>query len=112
MSNFVSGRHFLQTPGPTNLPERVLQRDGPQRPSTIAARSSARWGAQVVAEAAAGLPAPTKTTVGIFPASGTGAWEAALVNTLVPWRPHPDQPHRTILPPLGADGPATSASMW
>jgi alanine-glyoxylate transaminase / serine-glyoxylate transaminase / serine-pyruvate transaminase len=50
------GRHFLQIPGPTNVPDRVLR----------------------------AIAAPTAGPVVVYPASGTGAWEAALVNTLSP----------------------------
>jgi alanine-glyoxylate transaminase/serine-glyoxylate transaminase/serine-pyruvate transaminase len=76
-----SGRHFLQIPGPTNVPERVLR--AIDRP-TIDHRGP-EFGAlgQRVLE---GLRAifKTRNPVVIFPASGTGAWEAALVNTLSP----------------------------
>ncbi len=78
---FRSGRHFLQIPGPTNVPDRVLR--AIDRP-TIDHRSQAfgELGRRVLA----GLKHVFKTQhpVVIFPASGTGAWEAALVNTLSP----------------------------
>lgn len=78
----TSGRHFLQIPGPTNVPERVLRamdrpvpdHRGPEMPS-------------LVAEIRAGLLTVFKSEHGepvIFPGSGTGAWEASLVNTLSP----------------------------
>jgi len=78
----TSGRHFLQIPGPTNVPERVLRamdrpvpdHRGPEMPS-------------LVAEIRAGLRRVFKSEQGepvIFPGSGTGAWEASLVNTLSP----------------------------
>jgi len=77
--SYPSGRHFLQIPGPTNVPERVLRAIG--RP-TIDHRGPefAELGKAVLA----GLKPIFKTqhSVMIFPASGTGAWEAALVNTL------------------------------
>ncbi|MFI5021117.1 MAG: pyridoxal-phosphate-dependent aminotransferase family protein [Alphaproteobacteria bacterium] len=78
---YQSGRHFLQIPGPTNVPDRVLRAiDQP----TIDHRGPAfqRLGKELLE----GLKAIFKTTgpVVIFPASGTGAWEAALVNTLSP----------------------------
>jgi alanine-glyoxylate transaminase/serine-glyoxylate transaminase/serine-pyruvate transaminase len=78
---YTAGRHFLQIPGPTNVPERVLRAiDSP----TIDHRGPEfqRLGQEVLA----GLKHvfKTKGTVIIFPASGTGAWEAALVNTLSP----------------------------
>jgi len=78
---YQSGRHFLQIPGPTNVPDRVLRAiDQP----TIDHRGPAfqRLGKELLE----GLKAifKTKGPVVIFPASGTGAWEAALVNTLSP----------------------------
>ncbi|HUH39797.1 MAG TPA: aminotransferase class V-fold PLP-dependent enzyme, partial [Castellaniella sp.] len=74
-----SGRHFLQIPGPTNVPDRVLRAmDYP----TIDHRGPefGELGAAVLA----GMKKIFKTDshVVIYPASGTGAWEAALVNTL------------------------------
>ncbi len=82
LSNAASGRHFLQIPGPTNVPERVLRAiDNP----TIDHRGP-EFGA-IGRKALAGMKTIFKTTEGhaiIFPASGTGAWEAALVNTLSP----------------------------
>ncbi|HLI13956.1 MAG TPA: aminotransferase class V-fold PLP-dependent enzyme [Alphaproteobacteria bacterium] len=76
-----SGRHFLQIPGPTNVPDRILR--AIDRP-TIDHRGPAfqRLGEEVLS----GLKSifKTKAPVVIFPASGTGAWEAALVNTLSP----------------------------
>jgi alanine-glyoxylate transaminase/serine-glyoxylate transaminase/serine-pyruvate transaminase len=76
-----TGRHFLQIPGPTNVPDRVLQamafptidHRGPEF-STL--------GKEVVA----GMKRVFQTagTVVLYPSSGTGAWEAALVNTLSP----------------------------
>jgi alanine-glyoxylate transaminase / serine-glyoxylate transaminase / serine-pyruvate transaminase len=75
-----AGRHFLQIPGPTNVPERVLRAiDMP----TIDHRGPefAALGKAVLA----GMKRIFKTEAGevvIYPASGTGAWEAALVNTL------------------------------
>lgn len=76
-----SGRHFLQIPGPTNVPDRVLRAIDR---ATIDHRGPAfqRLGREVLA----GLKHifKTRSPVVIFPASGTGAWEAALVNTLSP----------------------------
>ena len=76
-----SGRHFLQIPGPTNVPDRVLR--AIDRP-TIDHRGPefAQLGKQVLS----GLKKVFRTSqpIVIFPASGTGAWEAALVNTLSP----------------------------
>src|SRR5436190_3410190 len=77
-----AGRHFLQIPGPTNVPDRVLRAiDFP----TIDHRGAdfAQLGKTVLS----GMKRVFKTTQGevvIYPASGTGAWEAALVNTLSP----------------------------
>jgi alanine-glyoxylate transaminase/serine-glyoxylate transaminase/serine-pyruvate transaminase len=78
---YRAGRHFLQIPGPTNVPDRVLRAiDAP----TIDHRGPgfAELGLEVIA----GLQEVFKTSgpVVIYPASGTGAWEAALVNTLSP----------------------------
>ncbi len=79
--SFRSGRHFLQIPGPTNVPDRVLR--ATDRP-TIDHRGPefGELGRRVLE----GLKQIFKTRhpVVIFPASGTGAWEAALVNTLSP----------------------------
>lgn len=78
---YASGRHFLQIPGPTNVPDRVLR--AMSRP-TIDHRGPefGILGREVLSE----LKPIFKTTapVIIYPASGTGAWEAALVNTLSP----------------------------
>ncbi len=76
-----AGRHFLQIPGPSNVPDRVLRAmDNP----TIDHRGPefGRLGREVLA----GLKHvfQTKGPVVIYPGSGTGAWEAALVNTLSP----------------------------
>jgi len=78
---YRSGRHFLQIPGPTNVPDRILRAmDLP----TMDHRGPAfaELGKQVLS----GLKGifQTKQPVIIYPASGTGAWEAALVNTLSP----------------------------
>lgn len=78
---FRSGRHFLQIPGPTNVPDRVLRAiDLP----TMDHRGP-EFG-EMGREVLAGLRHVFKTSqpVVIYPASGTGAWEAALVNTLSP----------------------------
>jgi len=76
-----TGRHFLQIPGPTNVPDRVLRAmDKP----TIDHRSADF--AELAKSCLEGMKAifQTQNSVIIFPASGTGAWEAALVNTLSP----------------------------
>jgi len=77
----TAGRHFLQIPGPTNVPERVLRAiDFP----TIDHRGPefAALGKEVLE----GMKRVFGTAghVVIYPASGTGAWEAALVNALSP----------------------------
>jgi alanine-glyoxylate transaminase/serine-glyoxylate transaminase/serine-pyruvate transaminase len=76
-----TGRHFLQIPGPTNIPDRVLRAmDMP----TMDHRSAefAELGFKVLA--ASQRVFRTKQPVIIYPSSGTGAWEAAIVNTLSP----------------------------
>ena len=76
-----SGRHFLQIPGPTNVPDRVLRA---LAQPTIDHRGPefAALGRDVID----GLKRvfQTRGAVVIYPSSGTGAWEAALVNTLSP----------------------------
>jgi alanine-glyoxylate transaminase/serine-glyoxylate transaminase/serine-pyruvate transaminase len=76
-----SGRHFLQIPGPTNVPDRVLSAIA--RP-TIDHRGPefAELGLDVLQRIKPVFG--TSGPVVIYPASGTGAWEAALVNTLSP----------------------------
>jgi alanine-glyoxylate transaminase/serine-glyoxylate transaminase/serine-pyruvate transaminase len=74
-----SGRHFLQIPGPTNVPDRILRaidrptidHRGPEfGRMTLQILDGLKWLFQ------------TEGPVVVFPSSGTGAWEAALVNTL------------------------------
>lgn len=81
LSNHPSGRHFLQIPGPTNVPERVLRAIDHV---TIDHRGPefGELGKAVLS----GMKKIFKTDghVVIYPASGTGAWEAALVNSLSP----------------------------
>ncbi len=75
------GRHFLQIPGPTNVPDRVLRAmDNP----TMDHRGPdfGRLGAQILGKL--GQVFGTEGHVIIYPASGTGAWEAALANTHSP----------------------------
>ena len=76
-----AGRHFLQIPGPTNVPDRVLR--AIDRP-TIDHRGPefAHLGRDVLDRIR--LVFQTRSPVVIYSASGTGAWEAALVNTLSP----------------------------
>ncbi len=77
----AAGRHFLQIPGPTNVPDRVLRAmDNP----TMDHRGPefGKLGAQVLGRLKQVFQ--TEGHVVIYPASGTGAWEAALANTLSP----------------------------
>ncbi|MGH3311758.1 MAG: pyridoxal-phosphate-dependent aminotransferase family protein [Streptomyces sp.] len=76
-----TGRHFLQIPGPTNVPDQVLR--------AMAAPTIDHRGPEFSALTLRLLDAikpvfGTDGPVVIYPASGTGAWEAALVNTLSP----------------------------
>jgi alanine-glyoxylate transaminase/serine-glyoxylate transaminase/serine-pyruvate transaminase len=76
-----TGRHFLQIPGPTNVPDRVLR--AMDRP--VIDHRGPEF-AQLGHEVLEGLKPVFQTNgpVVIFPASGSGAWEAAIVNTLSP----------------------------
>jgi alanine-glyoxylate transaminase / serine-glyoxylate transaminase / serine-pyruvate transaminase len=76
-----AGRHFLQIPGPTNVPDRILR--AIDRP-TIDHRGP-EFG-ELGREVLEGMKSVFRCSgpVVIYPASGTGAWEAALVNTLSP----------------------------
>jgi alanine-glyoxylate transaminase/serine-glyoxylate transaminase/serine-pyruvate transaminase len=80
MSNFVSGRHFLQTPGPTNLPDRVL-RAMDRNAINHRGPEFGALGREIIAKLRTVFQTAS-STIGIFPASGTGAWESALANTL------------------------------
>jgi alanine-glyoxylate transaminase/serine-glyoxylate transaminase/serine-pyruvate transaminase len=76
-----SGRHFLQIPGPTNVPDRILR--------VISQPTIDHRGpdfARIGRQALDGLKRVFQTTgsVVIYPSSGTGGWEASLVNTLSP----------------------------
>jgi alanine-glyoxylate transaminase / serine-glyoxylate transaminase / serine-pyruvate transaminase len=78
---YQSGRHFLQIPGPTNVPDRVLR--------AMAAPTIDHRGPEFAALArhvlaGLGLVCGSARPVALYPSSGTGAWEAALVNTLSP----------------------------
>ncbi|MBI3998404.1 MAG: aminotransferase class V-fold PLP-dependent enzyme [Armatimonadetes bacterium] len=78
----TSGRHFLQIPGPTNIPDRVLRamdrpipdHRGPELPALVHAVVD---GLRQVFQTRSG-------EIVIYPGSGTGAWEASIVNTLNP----------------------------
>lgn len=79
--NTMPGRHFLQIPGPTNVPDRVLRAmDMPtmdhRGPDFQALGKRVLSGIRSIFQ--------TENPVIIYPASGTGAWEAALTNTLSP----------------------------
>jgi alanine-glyoxylate transaminase / serine-glyoxylate transaminase / serine-pyruvate transaminase len=79
--SYQSGRHFLQIPGPTNVPDRVLR--------ALSAPTIDHRGpefSELAIEVLGGIKLVFQTAgpVLIFPSSGTGAWEAALVNTLSP----------------------------
>jgi alanine-glyoxylate transaminase/serine-glyoxylate transaminase/serine-pyruvate transaminase len=76
-----SGRHFLQIPGPSNVPDRILRAiDNPtmdhRGPDFAELGHACLDGIKRVFK--------TQQPVIIYPASGTGAWEAALVNSLSP----------------------------
>ena len=78
-NSFKAGRHFLQIPGPTNIPDRVLRamdraiidHRGPE---------FGELGKRVLDKIK--LVFKTSQPVVMYPGSGTGAWEAAIVNTL------------------------------
>ena len=81
LNSHPSGRHFLQIPGPTNVPDRILRAmDNPtidhRGPEFNALAKKVLRSVRQVFQ--------TKQPVIVYPASGTGAWEAALVNTLSP----------------------------
>jgi alanine-glyoxylate transaminase/serine-glyoxylate transaminase/serine-pyruvate transaminase len=77
----TAGRHFLQIPGPTNVPDRVLRAIDR---ATIDHRGPAfgQLGRELLERLR--VIFGTSGPVVIYPGSGTGAWEAALVNTLSP----------------------------
>ena len=76
---FMPGKHFLQLPGPSNVPDRILRAmDYPtidhRGPEFSDLANDCLEGIKTIFK--------TKSNVIIYPASGTGAWEAALVNTI------------------------------
>ena len=81
LNQHPSGRHFLQIPGPSPVPDRILRA---MSLPTIDHRGPefGVLGLKVLAGMAQVFQ--TQHPVAIYPASGTGAWEAALVNTLSP----------------------------
>ena len=82
---YRSGRHFLQIPGPTNVPDRVLRA---MDRATIDHRGPDFT--RLTAEVLKGLQAVFQTTepVVVFPSSGTGAWEAALATPYLQVTPY------------------------
>ena len=77
--NYMPGKHFLQLPGPSNVPDRILRAmDYPtidhRGPEFSNLANDCLEGIKTIFK--------TKSSVIIYPASGTGAWEAALVNTV------------------------------
>ena len=76
---YMPGKHFLQLPGPSNVPDRILRAmDYPtidhRGPKFSDLANDCLEGIKTIFK--------TKSNVIIYPASGTGAWEAALVNTI------------------------------
>ena len=76
---YMPGKHFLQLPGPSNVPDRILRAmDYPtidhRGPEFSELANDCLEGIKTIFK--------TKSNVIIYPASGTGAWEAALVNTI------------------------------
>ena len=81
LNHHARGRHFLQIPGPSPVPDRILRAISlptidHRGPEFAALGLKVIDGLQRVFQ--------TRHTVAVYPASGTGAWEAALVNTLSP----------------------------
>lgn len=81
LNSHTSGRHFLQIPGPTNVPDRILRAI-----DNVTIDHRGPEFAVIGKAVLSGMKKVFKTEadVVIYPASGTGAWEAALVNTLSP----------------------------
>src|SRR3978361_691670 len=79
MSDYVAGRHFLQTPGPTNLPDRVL-RAMDNNAINHRGPEFGRLGLTVIGKLRQVFA--TRGIVELLPAAGPGAWEAAMVHTL------------------------------
>jgi alanine-glyoxylate transaminase/serine-glyoxylate transaminase/serine-pyruvate transaminase len=75
------GRHFLQIPGPTNVPDRILR--AVEMPTIDHRGPEFRRLASEILEGLKGI-FKTSGPVFVYPSSGTGAWEAALVNALSP----------------------------
>ena len=80
-NSFKPGKHFLQIPGPTNIPDRVLR--AMSYPTIDHRGPDFAEIAKRVLDRIKGIFKTTQPVV-MYPASGTGAWEAAIVNTLNP----------------------------
>ena len=78
-NSFKAGRHFLQIPGPTNLPDRVLR----AMDRAVIDHRGPEF-AEISKSVLEKLKSVFKTTAPVimYPGSGTGAWESAIVNTL------------------------------
>src|SRR5262245_61338075 len=81
MTSSRAGRHFLQIPGPPNVPDQVLRAMAQPTPDPRSAEFAA-----LTRELLAGLQHVFRNSgpVVLYPSSATGAWEAALTNTLSP----------------------------
>src|SRR6266436_8674700 len=77
-----TGRHFLQIPGPTNVPDRILR--AISRPTIDHRGPEFSKLGKACLQGMKRIFQTTKGHVFIYPSSGTGAWEAAIVNTLSP----------------------------
>ena len=109
MPTTLAGRHFLQTPGPTNLPDRVL-RAMDRNAINHRGPEFGALGREVVAKLRRVLP--DRTHHRHFPGLRyRRLGSRRLTNTLVARRPRPDQPHRPVLPSVGADGGRASARL-
>ena len=78
----TAGRHFLQIPGPSAVPDRILRAIDMPTMDHRGPDFGATWAERVLS----GMKAifQCRGPVIIYPSSGTGAWEAALVNSLSP----------------------------
>lgn len=79
--SYRAGRHFLQIPGPTNVPDRVLR--AMSQPTIDHRGPEFQALGRELLDGIREVFGTTRPVV-VFPASGTGAWEAALVNVLSP----------------------------
>ena len=95
------GRHFLQIPGPTPLPDRILR----AMDTPIIDHRGPEF-AKLAKKCLDGIKTIFKTTnpVIIYTATGTGAWEAALVNTLSPGDKRADGRDRPVRHAVEEDG--------